>query len=249
MADLTTDSLVSDANAMPQPRILGIFAKAWDAGKVKTRLGKTLGNETAAQVYFQLLVFHLLRFGNVGDSRVLAYSPANDETRDRFSRLGLSLKPRPEWDFIPQVEGDLGTRMTGFFQQQLDSSDQKCRVILIGSDTPRLSAEIVNEAFELLADHDVVFGPSNDGGYYLVGMGTMAEAIFQDVDWSTDRVLQQSLAICKNEGLSFATLPELNDIDNEDDLKQELKLLGAEEDVLTEKFVQDVSSLVAGKLS
>ena len=77
----------------------------------------------------------------------------------------------------------------------------------------------------------------------------MAEAIFQDVDWSTDRVLQQSLAICKNEGLSFATLPELNDIDNEDDLKQELKLLGAEEDVLTEKFVQDVSSLVAGKLS
>lgn len=249
MTDLTTDSPVSNANSNAQSRILGIFAKAWDPGKVKTRLAKTLGDETAAELYFELLVLHLLRFGNVADARVVAYSPVSDETKDRFLKLTHSLKPRPEWDFVPQVESDLGARMSCFFQQQFDASDQKRRVVLIGSDAPRLSPEIVDEAFEFLTTCDVVFGPSPDGGYYLVGLSSMAESIFQGVDWSTEKVLEQSLAICEAEGLSSALLPELNDIDNEADLKQELELLGEEEDPFVKVFLESAAPLLKGKLS
>lgn len=249
MADPTTDSPVLNANPNAQARILGIFAKAWDPGKVKTRLAKTLGDETASQLYLRLLLLHLMRFANSGEARVLAYSPASDETRNRFLKLTDSLTPRPEWDFVPQVESDLGARMSCFFEQQFEASDQKRRVVLIGSDAPRLSPEIVDEAFEFLATYDVVFGPSPDGGYYLVGLSSMAESIFQGVDWSTEKVLQQSLDICEAEGLSSALLPELNDIDNEADLKQELELLGDEEDPFVKTFLEDAAPLLAGKLS
>ena len=249
MANLTTDSPVSDMSRESQTRIFGIFAKAWDAGKVKTRLAKTLGDETAAQIYFELIVLHLLRFAQSGDYRVVAYSPISTATRVRFENLIQSLKPIPDWKLEPQFESDLGTRMSYFFQQHFDSAGPRSRVVLVGSDAPRLTTQIVEEAFESLNNHDAVFGPSSDGGYYLVGLSRSMEAIFKGIEWSTENVLSETLAICKSEGLSVAMLPELTDIDNEADLKQELQLLSLIDDTAIAQFLENISPLLKGKLS
>ena len=80
----------------------------------------------------------------------------------------------------------------------------------------------MEQAFEQLKTHDVVLGPSTDGGYYLVGMSQLSTSIFDDVAWSTESVLQQSLARCEAAGCSVAQLEPLTDIDHEADLLQEV---------------------------
>ena len=221
-------------------RVLGIFAKAWDEGKVKTRLARTLGNSVAAGVYFELLKLHLLKFARTGHSRVLAYSPSDEETRKRFDELINDLSSPAAWNLVPQVESDLGSRMSCFFEQQFeshaDSSTGSPRIVLIGSDAPQLSTQLVDQAFDLLRDHDVVYGPSTDGGYYLVGLSVMTEAIFKGVQWSTPEVLPQSLEICKREGLSVAQLPPLTDIDHEEDLNLVLPQLDRSDQVVAGFF-------------
>ena len=233
MAEPGIDSSAPNANASS---ILGIFAKAWDEGKVKTRLAKTLGHTVAAGIYFELLTMHLLRFACTGHIRVLAYSPADEATRNRFNGLINDLSSPGAWDLVPQVESDLGSRMSCFFEQQFDSNPDSPRVVLIGSDAPQLSTQLVDQAFELLGDHDVVYGPSTDGGYYLVGLSVKTEAIFKGVQWSTEQVLQQSLDICKREGLSVAQLPPLTDIDHEEDLNKVLPQLDRNDEVVASFF-------------
>jgi glycosyltransferase A (GT-A) superfamily protein (DUF2064 family) len=97
----------------------------------------------------------------------------------------------------------------------------------------------MEEAFELLREHDVVFGPSTDGGYYLVGMSKANECIFEDIEWSTEKVLEQSLATCKAAGLEVALLKPLTDIDTEEDLKQEIEALQRVDDDNPEVWLQD----------
>lgn len=220
MADLTTDSADSNDN-----RILGLFAKAWDAGSVKTRLAATLGDRVAAEIYQHLLAVNLLRFARSADFRVVAYSPVGDETKRRFEDFMSAMKPAPQWDLAPQSGGDLGTRMSSFFQQQFRSHANGARVVLIGSDALHLSCDMMDEAFELLESHDAVFGPSTDGGYYLVGLSLLNTGIFEGIDWSTERVLEQSLEKCESSGLSVAQLGPLTDIDTEEDLRQEVSKL------------------------
>ena len=244
MANPTTDAPVNTAKLDHQGRVLGLFGKVWDPGTVKTRLAKTLGAEKAARIYLQLLVLHLMRFANTSVKRIVAYSPATNESCTRFEDLTQSLKPQPDWDFVPQVESDLGTRMSSFFEQQFDVGAKG--IVVIGSDAPRLTAELVDQAFESLTNHDVVFGPSTDGGYYLVGLSVMAKGIFQDVDWSTEKVLEQSLAKCESAGLSVALLPALTDIDHEEDLLSEITLLKPATDVCVQQFLQDASAILQG---
>jgi len=149
---------------------------------------------------------------------------------------------------VPQVESGLGERMSCFFQQQFDSRPEASRIVLIGSDAPGLTIQLVDQAFEMLENHDVVYGPSTDGGYYLVGLSVMADSIFKGVQWSTEEVLQQSLAICTREGLSVAQLPALTDIDNEDDLNQELPLLDRS-DADVARFLENVAPLLQNRSS
>jgi rSAM/selenodomain-associated transferase 1 len=243
VANRITDSLAKSANPEHADRVLGLFAKVWDAGKVKTRLAATLGDATAAHVYLEMRVLHLLRFANTSDQRAVVYSPATKQSRTRFEEMIGRLKPHPVWGLVPQVESDLGTRMSRFVEQQFAAGAK--RVVVIGSDAPQLTRDLVDEAFETLKNNDVVFGPSNDGGYYLVGLSKVAEQIFQGIDWSTEKVLQQSLAICESSGLSVAQLETLTDIDNEEDLMQELDLLESSNDLLVEQvFLPNVAEIL-----
>ena len=83
-----------------------------------------------------------------------------------------------------------------------------------------INSSIVLNAFDLLSDNDIVFGPARDGGYYLVGLKTPIREIFQDIQWSTSLTLKESLDKASNKGYEVAFTEMLSDIDTIDDLKR-----------------------------
>ena len=92
------------------------------------------------------------------------------------------------------------------------------KIAIIGTDCPDLDRGIILEAFEKLLDHDLVFGPAKDGGYYLIGLRRVFPELFRSIPWGTDQVLETTRAISRKLGLSIAYLPELADIDRPSDL-------------------------------
>lgn len=183
-----------------------LFIRNPQIGKVKTRLAATVGEEEALNIY-QFLLDHTRRIAlEVEALRMLFYSEniaTNDGWDEAFFEKYL------------QHHGDLGERMYHAFQKAFDTGAQK--VVIAGSDCPELEASILNEAYTLLDSHDVVLGPSYDGGYYLLGLKTPAPELFENMVWSTETVLSETLTRLKNTGKSCALLPVLNDIDTEED--------------------------------
>jgi len=94
------------------------------------------------------------------------------------------------------------------------------KAIIIGSDCPEISPDIINEAFTQLDSHDVVIGPTYDGGYYLLGMNEMTPELFKNIAWSTETVFDQTIEIIKNAQLSHAVLEKLSDLDYLEDLEK-----------------------------
>lgn len=216
-------------------KTFAIFAKYWEKGKVKTRLAKAIGVSSATEIYLRFLRLSLKIANNSACEKILAYSPRERELEFR--------KLAPDWRLMPQVESDLGTRMQDFFERtfvgaRLNSSNvaaesesspipvsQTCtqgadphRIVLIGSDTPLLPVSYVETAFEQLEEHDVVLGPSSDGGYYLIGAREQTPEIFQGVDWSSDRVLDQTITKLQQGNYSYGLLAEYADVDELPDL-------------------------------
>ena len=116
-----------------------------------------------------------------------------------------------------QGQGDLGRRLAWALDYALDEGYGP--VVLVGSDIPELVAAVINRAFAVLADHDLVLGPGEDGGYYLIGLSGPAPQLFEGIAWSTPSVLEQTLAAAKRLGAcrwGFTTT--LSDIDEPDDL-------------------------------
>jgi rSAM/selenodomain-associated transferase 1 len=188
-----------------------IFIRFPCPGKVKSRLARTIGPEKAT-VFYQLCVQKIASeldqvSGEV--NKYLSYSDNSDKGETRYwigSRFSL----------IPQAEGDLGHRLEQSFQSFLEGVSRK--VIIMASDVPDLSKDIINDAMSALDNHDLVIGPCNDGGYYLIGMKKTHNELFKGIYWGTDKVLEQTLAIACNQGLSVFSLITLRDIDTEDDL-------------------------------
>ena len=188
--------------------LLGMFAKHWTPGRVKTRLAAPLGETAAAEV--QRLFVHTLRlrFGTLADERVLVFDPPQCEAEFRPVAA-------PQWQVQPQAEGDLGQRMEAFFAAGLARAE---RVVLIGSDSPDLPTDYVAEAFEALQQTDVVLGPACDGGYYLVGVARSVPPIFAGLTWSTATVWSQTTERLRRAGRRWHALPEWYDVDTADDL-------------------------------
>lgn len=122
----------------------------------------------------------------------------------------------------PQVQNpNLGVRMEAALKQQL--SQPSCRkALIIGTDIPDMSVEVLHQAVQALDDHDAVIGPAQDGGYYLLGLRKLPDGLFDGIEWSTETVCQQQLQRAQALGLQVAplgTLPTLRDIDTVDDLQ------------------------------
>jgi rSAM/selenodomain-associated transferase 1 len=189
--------------------LLGMFAKHWQPGKVKTRLARTLGESHAAMLH-GLFVFALVeRFSGVADRRQIAFTPTACER----AFAGVA---KGRWELTPQADGDLGQRMEHFLAQSVEAAD---RIVLIGSDSPDLPRDILDEAFEALHQHDVVVGPTLDGGYYLLGLARRLPPIFAGIAWSTPDVWTQTTERLQSAGIAWHKLPQWYDVDEEADLR------------------------------
>ncbi|MGV6862530.1 MAG: TIGR04282 family arsenosugar biosynthesis glycosyltransferase [Putridiphycobacter sp.] len=188
--------------------LLIVFVKPPIAGKVKTRLAKSIGDQKALEVYLSLLKLTHKEIKTL-PCDVHIYSSGKWEN-DIFGSLPV---------FV-QKGHDLGEKMVHAFQQSLTKSYE--RIILIGSDLPDLNAEIILNGFKALSSHDTVFGPALDGGYYLIGMKKNHPFIFTHKPWSQPQLLQQTLTELKTNQISYHLLQSLNDIDTLEDLKQSI---------------------------
>lgn len=187
------------------PTALGVFAKYWEPGRAKTRLAQTIGAEKAAEIARLCLSCTLSRFSQVADRSAVYFTPPDRQTE--FSQAC----PK-NWSLAPQGSGDLGQRMQNFFQQQFAQGAE--RVVLIGSDSPNLPKEYISEAFETLKTTPVVLGPSEDGGYYLVGAAHQTPPIFENIAWSTPEVWPETVLKLKKDGLAYHSLPVWSDVDD-----------------------------------
>jgi rSAM/selenodomain-associated transferase 1 len=190
---------------------LGLFANYCQPGLVKTRLAMQIGAERAATVYYQFVTTLLQRLGDCGEQRILAYAPS-----ERGSQFATILPDG--WQLQSQADGDLGLRMKSFFEQRFAAGCQ--RVVLLGSDSPNVPLEYVSQAFDLLRQHDVVLGPTEDGGYWLVGAAGNVPNIFAAIPWSTPQVWSATLAAIGAAGLSHAAVPTWYDVDQQNDLSR-----------------------------
>lgn len=165
-------------------RELGVFAKYWQPGEVKTRLAAQLGDAVAAAFHRACVQTVVQRFSTIADRRVLAFSPVHREAE--FAALA-----GPRWQLRPQAAGDLGQRMLSFFAEAFAAG--AAAVVLIGSDSPTMPDDFLHEAFDRLATTDAVLGPAEDGGYYLIGLTRFVPSIFDSVAWSTAKVCRQTI--------------------------------------------------------
>ena len=190
-----------------QNNALIVFARKPELGKVKTRLAATVGKTKALEIYQKLLTHtHLVAQGSNASTfifltEILKY--------DFWKPFTCEL----------QTGENLGEKMQNAFELIFAKGYKKC--VIIGSDCPELSVEIIDNAFAALEQHDAVIGGANDGGYYLLGIKKIILSIFKNKEWSTANVFNNTVQDFKNEKLSYTTLPFLNDLDEEKDIPKE----------------------------
>lgn len=199
---------------------IGLFAKYWQPGKVKTRLAASIGDTLAARLYQQMLVATLNRLGMVGDIRSIVFTPIKN--RSDFQAL------HNRWQVLPQNPGDLGKRLENFFAEQFSQGAKK--VIAIGGDCPHINLEVVKTAWNTLDQKTAVWGPADDGGYYLIGLSQMEPNLFCDIDWSTPKVLGQSVAQARRKNISFDLLDTSYDVDDLESLSKFVDDFSASDD-------------------
>jgi rSAM/selenodomain-associated transferase 1 len=194
---------------MKNKNALIIIAKHPDKGSVKTRLSGKMTDEDRLKIYTFLLKSTFSRLGSINRvDTFIAFAPKHAERY--FSSFGLYLLPLPE--------GDLGVKMFHAFREVFSNGYQKAA--LVGVDIPDLSSHIIQKGFELLNNSDVVFGPAQDGGYYLIGMKKPIHALFHEIPWSSEITLQRSREKARALGYTVSLTEKLSDIDTIEDVKK-----------------------------
>ncbi len=185
--------------------LLLIFTRNPELGKCKTRLAATIGNEAALDIY-SFLLEHTVKITKQSNAVKLVYYSEDIWEDDVWDKTIFTKRL--------QQGIDLGERMLNAFKDGFKSGFEK--IIIIGSDMYDLAQNDLDEAFEKLDDSDYVVGPAEDGGYYLLGMKKLNEALFSDKVWGTGNVLKDTLKNLTNE--KYALLEERNDVDLYEDI-------------------------------
>jgi len=183
-------------------------------GKVKTRLAAKIGEDKALSIYKALLTNTIDRCRPdkaANYSFGIAVTPKNLLEQFESEYPGLDF-------YFPQGGSDLGNRMDHALGHILSDNETQ-KAVLIGADIPNLSREIIKNAFTQLEEKDLVFGPTDDGGYYLIGMKQSCRWIFEGTDWDCDDVLAQSLILAGKQDRSYGLLEKLSDLDQAEDLR------------------------------
>jgi hypothetical protein len=192
--------------------VLLVFAKQPLPGRVKTRMTPPLSPEEAADLYSSMLLDVLDKCCRLPAAELLLLYENQPGSREFFSSLF------PEEALFPQTGEGLGERLENAFSLAFSRGCR--RAVVIGSDSPDLPIRHIENAFRLLegGGQDAVFGPTEDGGYYLLGLTSPQPLLFRDIPWSTHKVLEASLEKCSEAGLRAELLPRWYDLDTADDL-------------------------------
>lgn len=181
-----------------------VFVKNITLGKVKTRLAKTIGNQGAFEVYSELV-----KVTEKATEQLLA------DKRIYFSEAVVETKWKNDYKAV-QNGIDLGERMKNAFKKGFDDGYE--RIVLIGSDLPDITENHINQGLNAITKNDIVFGPAEDGGYYLIGLSKMYDFVFDEKPWSQTNLLEKTLNEVEEKQVTFTTLETLNDIDTFEDL-------------------------------
>ena len=185
--------------------LLLIFTRNPELGKAKTRLAKTVGDETALEIY----KFLLEKTRDIS-SKV---------TSDKAVYYSVKIRENDIWDASTyqkhqQIGEDLGIRMLNAFKNGFEAGYEK--VMIIGSDLYDLTSEDIENAFDELNNNDLVIGPAEDGGYYLLGMNSLHSTIFKNKNWGTETVRKDTLSDLKDKKVKLLAFK--NDIDVYEDI-------------------------------
>lgn len=197
---------------MANTNALIIFAKAPVAGQVKTRLQTHLSAEECAGLHAYFIIKTIEIAKKVNDVSIFLYChPGVDDPFFKKVESDLNVK------LMSQNGNDLGERMSDAIRKTLSAGYRK--VVIIGSDSPDLPPEYINEGFEKLDSSDMVIGPSTDGGYYLIG-AKKELPIFNNIPWSSNMVFDMTIEKAGENNLAFSILGEWYDIDTWEDLRK-----------------------------
>ena len=197
---------------LPPERLI-IFTRYPEPGRTKTRLIPALGPEGAADFHRRMTELTMRSGRRIENNRRIRLEVSyegGDEPQMR-AWLGAQLT------FRPQGQGDLGEKLRRAFHETFQSGAR--RVVIIGTDCPDLTAEILEEAFDALSPHDLVIGPADDGGYYLIGLSRMIPELFAGIEWGGEKVFAQTISKAREVGARFESLVQLSDVDRPEDLE------------------------------
>jgi rSAM/selenodomain-associated transferase 1 len=190
-----------------------MMARAPVPGQCKKRLAATLGDAAAAKLYAAMIADSIDGYSRAGAARnVVVAAPEHDGVR------ALSDLVPPGWEVVSQEGAGLGERLANAFRAL---SEDGSAVVLVGSDSPTLPMEPIAAALgRFKGAGRVLLGPTDDGGYYLVGLSSLELEILRDIPWSTPRVLEVTLDRCESLSLTPELLPRWYDVDDEKDLQR-----------------------------
>lgn len=189
-----------------------VFAKQPIAGKVKTRLTTVLSPEEAAELYRCMLIDTLSKVKQLEGVDIYLFFEGNGDAASYFATIAAGMET------VPQRGNNLGERMMDAFQRTFEHGYES--VAIIGTDSPDLHVSFIEEAFLSLEDArlDAVFGPSEDGGYYLLALKRLHAELFQGIGWSSQAVLRESVATAEKVGMRTMMLSFWHDVDTVADL-------------------------------
>jgi len=207
------------------------YAKWPQIGKVKTRLAKSLGEQKALDVHMQLLI---TVFNNLFINKSGVFELWLNKDGFNLNTSGLSTKEieiqermkvlldKSNVAYQIQQGTSLGDKMAHTFESSLVNFK---KVIIVGSDCPNVSPEIIRQAVAELNNHDLVLGPAEDGGYVLIGASRFEASIFADVEWGKGRVLKKTLSNARGFNYKVALLEESWDVDELEDYERWLNTI------------------------
>ncbi len=210
-----------------------VFLKFPEKGNVKTRLAADFGDEFAVQFYKLCLekLINDIKLNLVGIIDIFLFCSNDDEIPLLKEWLGEGFR------YKVQSGTDLGKRMVNAFDEIFKYGYNQS--ILTGTDIPDLNTKLILESFQLLNNYDVILGPSDDGGYYLIGMKQLYPEIFQNVNWSSDKVFSETINRVETEKLTYYPMEALIDIDNKEGLKKWLAHQNNKPDIQLVKLITE----------
>ena len=194
-----------------------IFVKYPEPGKVKTRLASKTNEAFALKFYnaiAQIIFEEIEQLGNDVD-KYIYFSPLPD--------IELLKKwVKRDFFYVEQRGTNLGQKISNALKELFDKGYGK--VIIMGSDVPDISKEVIQRSLILLDEKNVVIAPADDGGYSLLGIDAFYPMLFENIEWSTEKVFETTRSIIAENNLSLEVIEKLNDIDTRNELENWLRV-------------------------